>query len=52
MSGDLTVAGGIALFAGVFLGAGGNEIAEARVDGFVPPEAFLKNLRLGAGEAR
>ena len=36
----------------VFLGAGGNEIAEARVDGFVPPEAFLQNLRLGGGEAR
>ena len=32
----------------VFLGKGGNEVAEARVDGFLPPERFLQQLELGA----
>ena len=32
----------------VFLGKGGNEVAEARVDGFLPPERFLQQMELGA----
>jgi thiol:disulfide interchange protein DsbD len=32
----------------VFLGRGGSEVAEARVDGFLPPERFLQQLELGA----
>jgi thiol:disulfide interchange protein DsbD len=32
----------------VFLGKDGNEVAEARVDGFLPPERFLQQLELGA----
>ena len=32
----------------VFLGKGGNEVAEARVDGFLPPDRFLQQLELGA----
>jgi thiol:disulfide interchange protein DsbD len=32
----------------VFLGRGGTEVAEARVDGFLPPERFLQQLELGA----
>ena len=33
----------------VFLGADGNEIAGTRVEGFVPPEAFLGQLQKGGG---
>ena len=29
----------------VFLGAGGSEIAAARVEGFLPPEPFLARMR-------
>ena len=32
----------------VFIGKDGNEIAEARVDGFLPPDRFLQQLELGA----
>jgi thiol:disulfide interchange protein DsbD len=32
----------------VFLGGDGNEIAAARVEGFMPPEPFLGQMRLGA----
>jgi thiol:disulfide interchange protein DsbD len=31
----------------VFLDKGGNEVAEARVDGFVPPDRFLQQMELG-----
>jgi thiol:disulfide interchange protein DsbD len=31
----------------VFLGRDGNEVAEARVDGFLPPERFLRQMELG-----
>ena len=34
----------------VFLGKGGNEVAEARVDGFLPPERFLQQMELGAAK--
>jgi len=34
----------------VFLGKDGNEVAEARVDGFLPPERFLQQLELGAAK--
>ena len=33
----------------VFLGADGNEITGTRVEGFVPPEAFLGQLQKGGG---
>ena len=33
----------------VFLGRDGNEIAGARVEGFVPPEPFIEQMRKGAG---
>jgi thiol:disulfide interchange protein len=36
----------------VFLGADGSEIAAARVDGFLPPEAFLEQLKVGGGATR
>jgi thiol:disulfide interchange protein DsbD len=32
----------------VFLGKGGDEVAEARVDGYLPPDRFLQQLELGA----
>ncbi|HXS81342.1 MAG TPA: cytochrome c biogenesis protein CcdA [Methylomirabilota bacterium] len=32
----------------VFLGKGGNEVAEARVVGFLPPERFLQQMEIGA----
>jgi thiol:disulfide interchange protein DsbD len=32
----------------VFLGKSGTEVAEARVDGFLPPERFLQQMSLGA----
>jgi len=32
----------------VFLGRDGSEVAEARVDGFLPPDRFLQQLELGA----
>jgi len=31
----------------VFLGPGGHEIGAARVEGFVPPEAFLERMKVG-----
>jgi len=34
----------------VFLGKGGSEVAEARVDGFLPPERFLQQMELGAAK--
>jgi thiol:disulfide interchange protein DsbD len=34
----------------VFLGKDGNEVAEARVDGFLPPERFLQQLELGVAK--
>ena len=36
----------------VFLGADGSEIAAARVDGFLAPEAFLEQLKVGGGATR
>ena len=32
----------------VFLGPGGNELADARVDGFLSPEVFLERMKVGA----
>jgi thiol:disulfide interchange protein DsbD len=32
----------------VFLGKSGTEVAEARVDGFLPPDRFLQQMSLGA----
>jgi hypothetical protein len=34
----------------VFLGPGGTEIADARVEGFMPPEPFLGQMRKGGGK--
>jgi thiol:disulfide interchange protein DsbD len=34
----------------LFLGADGSEIAAARVEGFLPPRAFLERVRIATGE--
>jgi hypothetical protein len=34
----------------VFLGRDGNEVAEARVVGFLTPERFLQQMELGAAK--